>query len=242
MNYYYISGTSRGIGKALAEELLKNDTNYIIGFSRTNSIKHERFEFIPIDLSKPEKAMEFRFIQILDAESITLVNNSGTIGHIEHVGKISNQSILDSFNVNIVSPAILINNFVRSYQQFASKKTVICLSSGAARYAIESWSSYCAGKAALDMYSSVAQLDQDRIKPLFPVRFFAVAPGVVDTKMQEEIRQVSADSFGDVKKFINYMDNKKLLSPEEVATKLIKLMDQSDAISSTILELRELNI
>jgi benzil reductase ((S)-benzoin forming) len=170
----------------------------VIGFVRTNSIKNKHFEFIPIDLSKTEKAMECRFIQILDAESIPLVNNFGMIGHVEHIGNILNLSILDIFNVNMISPAILINNFVKSYQQIACKKLVISIISGAARIAIELWSTYCAGKAALDMYSSVAQLDRDTIKPLFPIKFFAVAPGILDTQMQAEIRRVSPVSFGDV--------------------------------------------
>ncbi|MEC7645976.1 MAG: SDR family NAD(P)-dependent oxidoreductase, partial [Bacteroidota bacterium] len=45
-----ITGTGSGIGKALAELLLKN--NYLVfGYSRTNSITHPNFTFTKIDLS-----------------------------------------------------------------------------------------------------------------------------------------------------------------------------------------------
>jgi len=241
VHYFYISGTSRGIGKALAEKLLDNEENYVIGFSRTNSIKNERYEFIPVDLSIPDNAINFRFIPIIDAESITLVNNSGILGHVEHIGNLNNQSIIESFNVNVVSPAILMNNFVKAYQNNSCRRMVVNISSGAARRAIGSWSIYCSGKSALDMYSSVAKIDQDIVKPASPIRFFSVAPGIVDTQMQKEIRGIDSNSFSEVEKFISYKSNNKLSSPDEVALKLVQLMENANKISSSILDLRDLD-
>jgi benzil reductase ((S)-benzoin forming) len=241
MNYFYISGSSRGIGKALAEELLKDSNNYVIGFSRTNTIKHEHFEFIPIDLSDTAKAMQFSFIDIIDADSITLINNSGMIGQVDHMGKIDNQSITETFNVNVVSPAILINNFIKAYQKVSCKKLIINISSGAARNPIESWGAYCASKAALDMYTSVAQLEQNVLDPSSPVKFFSIAPGIVDTQMQDQIRNVSHDSFGEVDKFITYKKENKLLQSSVVAVKIKNIIENSDKITKTIMDLRELD-
>ena len=241
MNYFYISGTSRGIGKALAEELLKDSNNYVIGFSRTNSVKHKHFEFIPIDLSDTAKAMQFSFIDIIDADSITLINNSGMIGQVDHMGKIENNSLIETFNVNVISPAILINNFIIAYQNISCKKLVINISSGAARNPIESWGAYCASKAALDMYTSVAQLEQDVLDLSSPVKFFSIAPGIVDTQMQDQIRNVSHDSFGEVDKFIAYKEENKLLQASLVAIKIKNIIENSDKISKTIIDLRELD-
>lgn len=242
MNYYYVSGTSKGIGKALAEELLKSDTNYVIGFSRTNSIKHKHFEFIEIDLTKPEKVMDFRFINIIDAESISLINNAGMIGHVEHVGLIDNNSIVDVFNININAPAILMNNFIKAYQDVPCRKLVINISSGVSKYPMESWSAYCSSKSALDMFTSVASLEQRILNPEFPIVLFSVAPGIVDTKMQDEIRNVDKSSFSGVGKFTRYKTENKLDKPLTVAQKLIKLIDNHDKISGTILDLRELSL
>jgi benzil reductase ((S)-benzoin forming) len=241
MHYFFISGTSRGIGKALAEEILKNQQNYVIGFARTNSIKHERFEFIEVDLTIPENAIKFRFIPIIDADSISLINNSGMIGHIDHIGQIDNQSLIDTFNLNAISPAILINNFVKAYQSFKCKKLIINISSGAARYPIESWSAYCASKSSLDMIASVGKLEQNLPGATSNFKFFSVAPGIVDTQMQDEIRNASQFSFGEVGKFIGYKKNNKLLSPNSVAAKILGLIENSDKVSETILDLRELD-
>ena len=93
MNYYYITGTSRGIGKALALLLLQENNNYVIGLSRTNTIEHERYEHIDFDLSNFEQVANYGFIDILDAEKVILINNAGMIGDVKHAGNIDNKYI-----------------------------------------------------------------------------------------------------------------------------------------------------
>jgi len=242
MNYFYISGTSRGIGKALAEEILKNDNNYVIGFARSNSIRHKHFEFIEIDLIRPEKVMEFRFIPIMDAERITLVNNAGMIGQVEHVGLIDNQSITDVFHLNLNSPTILMNNFVKAYQTFPCPKVVLNISSGASKMPVESWGAYCASKSALDMFTSVSALEQEKMMQNYPVRFFSIAPGIVDTMMQDEIRKIDRVSFSEVDKFIWYKSENKLAKPEDIAKKLMQVIENAEKIEGTIFDLREISL
>lgn len=47
MNYFNVTGTSHGIGKAIAEKLLHDETNVIIGISKHQTINHERYHFRP---------------------------------------------------------------------------------------------------------------------------------------------------------------------------------------------------
>jgi NAD(P)-dependent dehydrogenase (short-subunit alcohol dehydrogenase family) len=62
--------------------------------------------------------------------------------------------------------------------------TIVNLSSGAARNAMEGWSAYCAGKAGLAMLTQcIAKEFGDQ-----GLRAFGFAPGVVDTEMQVRIR------------------------------------------------------
>ncbi|MDF1550664.1 MAG: SDR family NAD(P)-dependent oxidoreductase [Bacteroidales bacterium] len=240
MHYYYITGVSRGIGKALVEELLKNENNYVIGIGRTNALKHERFEFIKLDLMKLDLVKEFRFIQIIDAQSITLVNNAGMLGNVNHVGKLDNQSIIDSFSLNTIAPAILMNNFALAYQQFDGKKLVLNISSGAGRHTIESWSCYCGSKSALDMYTAVAETEQAEFYKSNPVKFLSVAPGIIDTQMQNEIRAVDKSRFNKVDTFINYKEEGKLTNPKDLARQLIDLIDKSTSFNNPLLDIREL--
>lgn len=242
MNYYFITGVSRGIGKALAELLLRNENNYIIGLGKTSTIQHERFEFIKIDLRNLEFVKNYQFIQIIDAESVTLVNNSGMLGDVNIVGKIENQSIIETFNLNAIAPALLMNNFTNAYQNFKGKKLVLNISSGAGRHTINSWSSYCATKSALDMFTAVANDEQKMFGLGTTVKFISIAPGIVDTKMQDEIREVDESRFSDVKRFINYKKENQLTSPKEVAEKLIQLIESQHNYKQALLDIRELNL
>lgn len=242
MNYYFITGISRGIGKALVEELLKNQENYVIGFGRTNSLKHERFEFIEIDLTNVDLVKNYQFINIIDAESICLINNAGMLGDINVIGKTDNQSIIDVYNLNTITPALLINNFIKSYQSFEGKKVILNISSGAGRHTIDSWSAYCSSKSALDMFSKVGESEQNSQNHKNPVKFLSIAPGIVDTEMQREIRAVDKTNFKDIEKFINYKKENLLASPQEIALQLIKVIDKASEIKQILLDLRTLNL
>jgi len=242
MNYYFITGTSRGIGKAIAEILLKDDNNYILGFSRTNSIKHERFEHLPFDFRDIESVKNYQFIRIIDANSITLINNSGLLGTVKNVGGIDNQSIIDVFNVNAIAPFLFINSFVNAYQQLNIKKLIINISSGAARHPIESWSAYCSSKSALDMLTEVVFKEQLKFANQKSIKTLSIAPGIVDTQMQDEIRKTDEKDFGLLETFIKYKEDNLLASVEDTAVKLIRVINQSDRFLKPILDLRELEI
>ena len=76
----FITGTSKGIGKAIAELLLSNDF-LVFGFSRNNTIKHPNFTFSKIDLSNLDQLQTVEFTKVKIEEAI-LINNAATIGEI----------------------------------------------------------------------------------------------------------------------------------------------------------------
>jgi benzil reductase ((S)-benzoin forming) len=240
MNYYYITGTGAGIGKALALRLLQDENNYVVGLSRSNTIKQERFEFIRIDLSDLNAVENFQFINIRDAGKICLINNAGIIGKIAHVGNIDTASIYKTFMVNSIAPAVLMNNFISAYQNRAVEKIILTVSSGAGRHAMESWSAYCASKAAIDMFNNVVAVEQKRSEISYPVKIFSVAPGVVDTQMQTQIRVTDETDFSAVGKFVDYKNNNELATPEKAADSLNKILQNPDKFDDVLLDIREL--
>jgi benzil reductase ((S)-benzoin forming) len=127
MNYYYITGTSKGIGRALAENILNNENNFIYGISRSEAIAHSNFEQITLDLADVEEVRNFTFRQHKDAESIVLINNAGILGKIRQVGRFDLEEITLGFNVNLIAPAILMNKFISTFRINAAKKSFLIL-------------------------------------------------------------------------------------------------------------------
>lgn len=237
MHYYYISGTSRGIGQALALQLLDEPENYVIGISRSQSIRHERYEHISMDLSQTRELASFPFIPLPDAQGIYLINNAGALGPARHVGQQQVEDLQALFQLNLLAPSLLMEGFVRAYQQVPVRKVVLNVSSGAGRHPIEAWSAYCASKAALDSYTEVAALEQRRMAA-HPIQFFSVAPGIVDTDMQAQIRRLPPEQFSEVDRFVAYKQNGTLSSPQKAAELLLRVCRSPEQYSEVKLDVR----
>ncbi|QNF33682.1 SDR family NAD(P)-dependent oxidoreductase [Adhaeribacter swui] len=226
MNYYIITGTSKGIGKALAEALLQNDQNYVYGVSRNCSITHPRYHHQPLNLSDIvalENNLHKVFPVLKDAEKIVLVNNAGVVGEVAYMGSQLTHNFAYVFDVNVMAPAILTNTFLSAYHSEACPKIILNISSGAGKRPVDGWAAYCASKAALDMLSLTVQEEQKLLNS--NVRVFSLSPGVVDTAMQEHLRQADATQFSEAKRFQELKNTGQLLSPEAIATKITKLLD-----------------
>lgn len=238
MNYIYITGASRGIEKSLAEKLLESKENTVFGISRSCTIKHPNYKHFYLDFTDLDEVKNFTFPEHPEAGRIVLINNSGILGDISQVGKMDNDLIIMTFNINIISPVLFTNEFINQYKKSDAIKLIFNTSSGAARYSIASWSTYCSSKAALDMFSKVVENEQ--LLEDNNIRIFSIAPGIVDTKMQDEIREVKKEHFNDVDRFITYKNDNLLTSPEVVANGYIDIILNPDKYPDTIMDLREL--
>lgn len=242
MNYYIITGASKGIGRALAEELLKEDNNRVIGVSRTCTIKHANYRHQPLDFSDIEAVehnLQKVFTPLQQAEKLVLVNNAGVIGDIGYVGEgMPNERFEFVFDINVIVPAILMNTFLQVYQHLQCPKVIVNVSSGAAQHPIDGWASYCASKAAIDMLSMTVQKEQEMRGN--PVKVFALSPGIVDTGMQEQIRQSDEQKFSSVERFRDYKEKGDLASPEEVGSKIADFLQNTNRYNEVIVSVRDM--
>jgi benzil reductase ((S)-benzoin forming) len=237
MNYYYITGASKGIGKALVEHLLKDPSNKVIGISRSRDMEHANYEHVSVDLSNIDEAESFRFMPHHDAKKLVLINNAGALGTVKPVGKLTAHAIAYTYNLNLVAPSVLINNFMHAYSSFKAEKMIVNLSSGAGKYPIDGWSIYCTSKAGLDMFSRVVAEEQKINKGDFKI--FSIAPGVVDTGMQDHIRTVDKMDFSRIEDFINYKVSGQLSDPKLLAEKLFRILANADSIEETVISVRD---
>ncbi|MDF9795910.1 benzil reductase ((S)-benzoin forming) [Catalinimonas alkaloidigena] len=242
MQHYFITGTSRGIGKSLTERILQQPNTQVHGFSRHQEVEHERYHHRKADLAGMDwllKNIDGFFPNLPSAERIVLINNAGMLGEVKYVGELENQQFVDLFNLNITAPAMLMNQFIKTYRNQPGKKLIINVSSGAGKYPVDGWSGYCASKAALDMLSQVtkAELTKRNLSKGFKV--YALAPGVVDTAMQGEIREVSQDNFSNIEKFINYKKEGTLDDASFTAEKFMELINNTERFEEVLQDVRQ---
>ncbi len=240
MKHYFITGTSRGIGKALAEILLEEENIKIYGISRNCTIIHKNYSHFTVNLANPDELNAFNFPDFPDAEEIILINNAGVISEIKRIGQQKNENIINDYQVNTVSPSVFMNNFIKAYQNYKNKRIILNISSGAGRHTIDAWSVYCASKAALDMFSKNISVEQRFFPEENRIKIFSVAPGVIETAMQKQIRKTSEKDFSDVKKFVNLKNEGLLSSPEETAKQLVGIIKNSYKYKTVILDVRDL--
>jgi benzil reductase ((S)-benzoin forming) len=245
MHYYLITGASQGLGRALAEAILERPDTQVLGISRHATIEHERYQHQPLDLSDIE-AVEHNLGKIFgprpDAQSLTLINNAGTLGEIGYVGELPNEHFQFVFDLNVVAPTMLMNTFLSAYGHLGHlPRTVLNITSGAAQRPVDGWAAYCASKAALNSLSETAQKEQDLRGS--GVRVWALAPGVVDTAMQEHIRTAEVAQFSEQEKFAGLHAEGQLQSPQAVAGKIVNWLTDIDSqqVYEPILRLDQLS-
>jgi benzil reductase ((S)-benzoin forming) len=238
MIYYFITGTSKGIGQALTEKVLAAENTFVYGISRNATVQHPRYHHQPLDLSDITALRNnlFKLFPALpDAEKVVLVNNAGVVGEIGYVGALPTDNFEFVFNVNVNAPAILMNDFISAYAELHCPKVIVNISSGAGQRPIDGWSAYCASKAALDMLSRTCQQEQELSGS--GLKVFALSPGVVDTAMQEHIRASDAAQFSSRQRFVELHANQELLPPATVAGRIVQLIDQYQQYPEVLLRI-----
>lgn len=233
---FYITGSSSGIGLALTTHVLSQPNCTVIGYARRCKTSNPNYTHIYADLSQLGIASNVEIPFFETAEHIILINNAGMLGDVKPVGDVDNQVLEQTFILNTVAPAILTNRILSIYSKTEAKITVVNISSGAARHPVESWAAYCASKAALDMFSLVVQAEQ-QIKRKPRVSVLSIAPGVVDTPMQDLARQIPEDIFPQRERFHHYKTQGLLENPEKVAKKIVELIFNPP--NETLIDLRD---
>ena len=225
---FLITGTTRGIGKALAASASALANCFVVSLSRAAPFLWDNRQNIRIDLNDTDRiGAAFKRIQIDRQQTnrlthTVLINNAGVLDPIAPIGNCEDTLLAQNIRVNLTAPLILARHFFHFSRPFPGHKWIVNITSGASRAPYYGWSAYGAAKAGLDMATRAMAMEFSRIDATFAV--CAVAPGTVDTAMQEKIRNCSVQQFEQVDKFLTLKENGALHSPERAATALIRLL------------------
>jgi benzil reductase ((S)-benzoin forming) len=232
-----VTGHSRGLGAAIADDLLARGVA-VLGISRSSRRTAARgLVEEQVDLSNEAELQSWlsgdAMARFLDgvAQPI-LVNNAGLLQPIGRLEQQDPVAVSRAVSVNVGAVLALSAAFAR-ITHAARDRRILHVSSGAARSAYAGWSVYCATKAALDHHARAVVLDRSR-----GLRIASVAPGVIDTDMQAEIRETPADSFPDRERFVEMKREGSLRSPADAAKSLVDHLLSSDFGADPVTETR----
>lgn len=231
-----VTGTSSGIGRAVAEALLAREWK-VVGVARREApIRHPAYRHLRLDLGDVaalEDHFERRFAEarpLAGLDRVGLVNNAAVVDPVGPASRLPAAGLARAFAVNAVAPLWLMGWALRSFR--GPKLRIVNVSSGAAHRAYAGWSAYCTTKAALRMAGQVVGAESEAFPPgaATPADLAVVSyePGVVDTAMQAAVRSVGREDFPQVQRFLDLHAQGKLVRPEGPAAEIARLLERDD--------------
>jgi NAD(P)-dependent dehydrogenase (short-subunit alcohol dehydrogenase family) len=228
-----VTGTSSGIGLAVAEELLRRGWEVAGVARRPAPLHHARYRHLRLDLgdtARMEAELEGSFGAALALDGrarVGLVNGAATLEPVGPTSAAPAAGLARAFALNAVAPIWLLGFFLRRVR--GAKLRVVDVSSGAARRPYAGWSAYCATKAALRMAGEVVGEEARSYAPgaSLPVDLSLVSyePGVVDTEMQAAVRGALAEAFPQVGRFLDLHAGGKLHHPSRPAMEIADVLE-----------------
>ena len=235
--FVLITGTSSGIGHALARGYLENG-HRVYGVSRNHSEDLEKFpefHFLEQDISEFEKVKVNMASLLQGVEQIDLVIlNAGILPEIKDLGETTLEEIRRIMDVNVWANKIIIDALFESSRVV---KQIVAISSGAAVSGSRGWNAYALSKATLNMLIDLYSEEQPN------THFTALAPGIINTGMQEYIRSLpEGNRFPVVKKLRHLYETSSMPEPGEEADKLIQAIETVKKLETgSYVDVRELN-
>jgi NAD(P)-dependent dehydrogenase (short-subunit alcohol dehydrogenase family) len=249
MHLTILTGASRGLGRAMARQLLAADRLLLtierrpdvslIDEARAAGTKLEQWALdVAHDVGVAARLEAWlRQQPAQDIASATLINNAGAIGNVGPIDLAPPDEIATVLRVGLEAPMNLTAAFLRATANWTGQRRVLNISSGAGRSPIAGWAPYCAAKAGLDHFSRVTALDE-ALRPN-GARIVSLAPGVIDTAMQGQLRAADAAGFPDKQRFLDLHARSQLATPEGAATKVLAYLARADYGSNPVADVRD---
>ena len=223
MRVAIVTGSSRGLGAALSEELLTHGF-HVLGLARTapsgqlrGGLRFVRCDFADTGAIAAVARPEFEAIVDAKPAAVCLINNAATIDGVGVMGALEPSMIASSLAVNLVAPTLLSNLFCAVFRDEAVERRIVNVSSGAAQSTLAGESLYCVAKAGLEMLTR-SLADENASNRLDAI---SVRPGIIDTAMQTFARSRSQTALPSVGLFKGFHERGELVPPDVVARKIV---------------------
>ena len=249
-----LTGASRGLGLAMARQLVSPEC-LLICLSRNTSpelrdLAQARRATVlqwAIDLKEGADAAsqltEWLFqLDPTDVASATLINNAGLMPRIGPLEDISPDDLCAALRVGLEAPMLLTGAFLKITREWVSAgwrgpRKVLNISSGLGQRAMAAQAPYCAAKAGLDHFTRCCSLDEAQ-NP-HGAKLVSLAPGVIDTDMQVQLRSGDAAAFPDLQRFVQLKQQCQLSSPQVAAERVLAFLHSMDFGQKPVCDVRD---
>lgn len=217
-----VTGGGRGVGHAAAILLAQAGANVVVT-ARTQSEIEETAEQIKTAggqaLAVPADVSEWASMERLARKTEhafgpadIVVANASIVDPAGDTWDVDPAEWAQNIQIDLIGAFYSVRAFLPSMVERRSG-VLIFVSSGAASHPVPGWSAYCASKAGLNHFARnlASEINQHKL----PIRVHTLSPGIVDTSMQEQIRQMPEEDFGQVEKYRRYHEQGELRPPEE---------------------------
>ena len=233
-NLAIVTGGSSGLGLAIANRV--PFAARVIDISRSGPPAGAGIEHHGADLSDPESwsgvATAIRgWIATEEPDRSVLVHAAGTLTPMGFAGEVDDYPYVGNVLLNCAAGQVLGHSYLSAVAARPGTHDLVMISSGAASSTYPGWSSYGAGKAALNQWVRYVGEEQQMRGG---VRVTAIAPGVIDTDMQTQIRSMSEKDFPQVGRFEKLHAEGDLVSPEDAAAKFWRVVEDGLETGSVV--------
>ena len=246
-----ITGATRGLGQAMAVQLLAqpqacvlhiarhaSDTLAQVAAARGAGLWQWQADLVDASAVAAELA---QWLSQQDArwQEIRLINNAAVQPEqIAPVAVTPASSLRQVLRVDLEAPMLLTAAFLQATEGHAAhgtRRKVLNISSGLARLAVASMASYSAAKAGLDQFTRC--LAQEEAAKSQGALVCALHPGVIDTGMQLQMRETTTQLFPAADRFGQLHLGGRLCSAEQAAQTVLQVLDSPHFGKQAIVEL-----
>lgn len=245
-----ITGASRGLGLGVALQLLKRG-HRVLTLQRSPSAElvtegarlGSTLEQWSVDLAQPEEAAARlrEWVQGLarsEVATLQLINNAALLVEPGAVSGADAAGVSVAMRVSLEAPMLLTSAFLAASGDLTVARKVLNISSGLGRFAMAGGAVYCAAKAGLDHFSRAVALEE--AERAHGARIVSLAPGVIDTDMQVQLRGADPNRFSSQGRFAGLKAQGQLDSIETAASKVLACLDAKDFGEKVIADVRDL--
>lgn len=246
---YILTGASRGMGLAMAQQLIRADHHLLCISRQSNDALTVQAQSANTaltqwhqDLAEPAPAAArlgawLATQSAIPWASVTLVNNAGVIAATVPLSAAEPEHLAQALRVGLEAPMVLTAAFLHATDSWTTQRRVLNISSGLGRRAMASQAAYGAAKAGMDHFTRCLALEEAS-KP-YGAKVCSLAPGVIDTDMQTQLRAGNDQDFPDRQGFVNLKTNGQLTSPTEAAARVLAYLARADFGGQPVADVRE---